>query len=144
MKTLRRLAVSTAVIMFAAPALAETVTVKLLGVEPRGGKVQVGVYTQEDFQKKPTYSTLADAPAKKGDITVTIQNVPPGTYAMSSMHDENGDFKMQQHPSGMPKEGWATINGDFLRGAPTFDDAKFTVVASRPVTITEMMHYSGR
>jgi hypothetical protein len=30
----------------------------------------------------------------------------------------------------MPAEGWAMLNADTLRAAPTFDQVKFTVAAS--------------
>jgi uncharacterized protein (DUF2141 family) len=144
MKLICRLAVIAGLAAFAAPAFAEDLTIKLLGVEARGGKVLVAVYTQAEFQKKPAYTAMADAPAKKGEVVVTIKNVAPGTYSFSALHDENGDMQMQRNPNGMPAEGWSAVNGDFLRGPPTFDDTKFVVAAGKPFSITEMMHYSGR
>ena len=144
MKLIRRLAVIAGLAAFAAPAFAEDLTIKLLGVEARGGKILVAVYTEAEFQKKPAYTALADAPAKKGEVVVTIKNVAPGTYSFSALHDENGDMKMKINPNGMPGEGWSAVNGDFLRGPPTFADTKFALAAGKPLTITEMMHYSGR
>jgi uncharacterized protein (DUF2141 family) len=144
MKLIRRLAVVAGLAALAAPAFAEDLTIKLLGVEARGGKILVAVYTQAEFQKKPAYTAMADAPAKKGDVTVTIKDVAPGTYSFSALHDENGDMKMKINPNGMPGEGWSAVNGDFLRGPPTFEDTKFTVAAGKTFSITEMMHYAGR
>jgi uncharacterized protein (DUF2141 family) len=143
-KLIRLAAIAAALAASAAPAFAEDLTIKLLGVEARGGKVLIAVYTQADFQKKPAYTAIADAPAKKGEVVVTIKDVAPGTYSFSALHDENGDMQMQRNPNGMPAEGWSAVNGDFLRGPPTFDDTKFVVVAGKPVSLTEMMHYSGR
>jgi uncharacterized protein (DUF2141 family) len=45
------------------------------------------------------------------------------------LHDEDSDGQMKMNGY-MPAEGWAMVNGDTLRGTPTFDQVKFTVAAS--------------
>jgi uncharacterized protein (DUF2141 family) len=140
----RHLVAAAIALSFAAPAFAEDVTVKLLGVEARGGRLMAALYTKEDYQKKPAFTAMAQAPDKKGDVVITFKNVIPGTYSMSVMHDEDSDGKMKARADGMPIEGWAVVNGDFLRAAPTFEDTKFEVVAGKPASITEMMHYGAK
>lgn len=65
------------------------------------------------------------------DITVTFLNLAPGTYAVSVLHDENNNKKMDSHWYGKPKEGVATSNNPRPKmRTPRWNEAKFDVPAS--------------
>lgn len=52
-------------------------------------------------------------------------NVPPGTYALSAIHDENNNKALDTNWIGIPKEGVGAsrdAKGSF--GPPKFDEAK--------------------
>ena len=126
-KTLSLAAV--AALSLAAPAMAGDVTVSLTGVEARGGVLLAALQTQGQFmQAAGAYGERIVDPAS-GVVRVTFRNVAPGDYALMVLHDEDGDSQMKLNGY-MPAEGWAMVNGDSLRGAPTFDQVKFTVAAS--------------
>ena len=126
--------------VLAAPAFAEDVTVTIAGVEARGGDVLVSLQTEADYlQPRGTYGARIAAPAKDGNVTVTLHDVEPGTYSVSVLHDENSDNQMKM-ANGMPAEGWSMKNADQLRAAPTFAQTSFTVAAA-PVSLNLQMIY---
>ena len=58
--------------------------------------------------------------------------VKPGTYAVSTFHDENSNGKLDTNLLGIPTEGVGASNnakGHF--GPPKFDDAKFRFEGGR-------------
>ncbi len=94
-----------------------------------GGVLLAALQTQGQFmQAAGAYGERIVDPAS-GVVRVTFRNVAPGDYALMVLHDEDGDSQMKLNGY-MPAEGWAMINGDALRGPPTFDLVKFTVSAS--------------
>ena len=126
-KTLSLAAV--AALSLAAPAMAEDVTVTLTGVQARGGVLLATLQTQGQFmQPAGAYGERIAGPAA-GVVRVRFRDVAPGDYALMVLHDEDSDGQMKLNGY-MPAEGWAMINGDALRGPPTFDLVKFTVSAS--------------
>jgi len=108
-------------------AQAADVQITLTGVEARGGQMLVTLQNREEFMSpKGRFSAKADV-RNAGTMTITFDDVPPGEYALSALHDENGDQQMQFAPSGMPAEGWAMHNGAALRAEPTFDAVKLRI-----------------
>ena len=119
----------------AAPAHAEDVTVTITGVTARGGEILIALQTKDEYlQPRGSYGVKAASPAATGTVTVTSPGVAPGTYSVSVLHDENMDGTMAMAANGMPKEGWAMLNGDKLRAAPTFDATSFAV-GNAPVVV---------
>lgn len=60
-----------------------------------------------------------------------FKDLPHGTFAVSVLHDENGNGKMDKNFVGMPKEGYsASNNPKKKRRAPTFDEAKFSLTSA--------------
>lgn len=125
----------------AAPALAEDVYVTINGVHARGGDILVALQTKDEYlQPRGSYGVKIVSPTKDGTVTVTIPDVAPGAYSLSVLHDEDKDGAMAMAANGMPKEGWAMINGETLRAAPTFDLTSFTMGAA-PANLTVGMIY---
>jgi uncharacterized protein (DUF2141 family) len=62
---------------------------------------------------------------------VTFKELPYGSFAVSILHDENGNGKMDKNFVGMPKEGYGASNNPKKKmRAPTFDEAKFALNSS--------------
>lgn len=125
--------------LIATPALAGPVTVTLQGVEARGGKLLVALQTEADFMKPGGFGQIVEAPPA-GPLTVTFDDVPAGDYALSALHDVDGDGQMDVSDQGIPVEGWAMTNGDSLRGPPVFDQVKVAIGADG-ATLTETIRY---
>lgn len=103
-----------------------TVTVTIENVLSDGGTILGGLHTAETFMKG-TGVANAMAPAQVGEVTLTFDNVEPGTFAIMVMHDAN-DNKQMDMENGMPKENYATSGEINPYGPPMFSDAKFEVI----------------
>lgn len=55
-----------------------------------------------------------------------FEDIPPGTYALAVVHDENMNGKLDTNVLGIPREGYGFSNdAKALLGAPTFSAASF-------------------
>ncbi len=53
-------------------------------------------------------------------------DIPPGTYALAVIHDENMDGKLETNWLGIPREGYGFSNdAKAMMGAPSFEAASF-------------------
>jgi len=72
--------------------------------------------------------------------TILFNGIAPGTYAVSLIHDENGNGKLDTR-LGIPREGVGFSRNPVVRfSAPKFGDASFPV-GDKPVTLTVRMKY---
>lgn len=63
--------------------------------------------------------------------TIIFKSVPPGSYAIAILHDENNNQKMDKNILGIPKEGYGfsnNVSGAF--GPPSYKKASFNHTAS--------------
>lgn len=107
-----------------------TLTVQINGLRNNAGKIGVTLYNKE--QGFPSSSTAA---FKHGTRIPTNQSaamvfydLPPGTYAVGILHDENNNMEMDYNFFGIPTEGFGISNNPkMVIKAPTFSEAKFEV-----------------
>jgi uncharacterized protein (DUF2141 family) len=115
-------------------AVAQRLVVRVENIKDDKGQIGVALYnTESDFMKKQFAGKFA--PAKKEGVEVVFENLPPGEYAVSIMHDSNANGKIDTNFMGIPKEGYGFSNnvmGSF--GPPSFEKAKFKL-ADKPVTL---------
>jgi uncharacterized protein (DUF2141 family) len=128
-----------AVAVLAGEALAGDVTVHVHGVQARHGELLLALQSRDQFmQHAMTAGDYARDP-KGGEQTFVLHNVPAGEYAISVLHDENGDHQMTFDSRGWPAEGWAISR--FGGGhKPTFEEASVTVPASGATFDLEMRY----
>lgn len=111
------------------------IEVIVLEVKDTTGLIRVGLFSDaESFLKKPFLGQVVKAAA--GKVVVVFENVPHGNYALSTIHDENRNGKLDSNLFGMPKEGFGFSHdamGSF--GPPSFDKAKFTVSSSLTIRL---------
>ena len=68
-------------------------------------------------------------------------DIPPGTYALAVIHDENMDGKLDTNWLGVPKEGYGFSNdAKALLGAPSFSAARF-IYEGQDLELTIRLHY---
>jgi len=104
-----------------------TITVTIENVLSDGGTILGGLHTTDTFMKSQGVSSAME-PAKAGEVTLTFENVEPGTYAIMIMHDANDNKQMDMDPAtGIPQESYGTSGTMNLYGPPTFADAQFEV-----------------
>jgi uncharacterized protein (DUF2141 family) len=101
------------------------VTVK--GIKGKQGNIRVGLFNDEEkFLKSAWKGQVVKATTES--ITVVFENVPNGVYALSVIHDENQNEKLDSNLIGIPTEGFGFSNnvmGSF--GPPGFEKASFVV-----------------
>ncbi len=118
---------------------AQTLTVELSGVQPRGGVLYVSVQTESEFmQNSGTAGSRIENP--EPGRHVFEYDVPAGRYAVSIWHDDDNDGVFDMNEYGLPADGWAMHRGMQLRGAPTFQDISLDV-GPGGATVSESMTY---
>ncbi len=69
---------------------------------------------------------------RDGKASTTFRNLPYGSYAVKTFHDENSNGKLDTNFVGFPKEGFGFSNdamGKF--GPPTFEQARFDLAVEK-------------
>ena len=64
---------------------------------------------------------------RRTEARCDFEDIPPGTYALAVIHDENMNGKLDTNWLGIPKEGYGFSNdAKALLGAPSFSAASFS------------------
>jgi|TARA_B110000971_G_scaffold220585_1_gene264599 uncharacterized protein (DUF2141 family) len=110
-------------------------TINIAGLSSDKGSLLVGVYnTKESFLKKPFESDIIKIINKKSIIT--FKNIPKGAYAVSFIHDENDNKKLDTNFIGIPKEDFGcSNNAQGFMGPPKYEDAKFQLTENKTINI---------
>lgn len=103
-----------------------SITVTIENVLNSNGKILAGLHTAETFMKGQGIDGYMND-AKTGEMTITFENVTPGIYAVSVLHDENNNMAMDFEANGMPKENYGMSGNVMQMGPPTFEEVKFEV-----------------
>lgn len=131
-----------------APAPAQSacpgIHVKILNIRNSIGSVACALF--ESPQGFPTEYLLSATNVmiikiRKAQARCDFEDIPPGTYAMAVIHDENLNGKLDTNWIGIPTEGYGfSNNAKGVLGAPSFSDASFTY-DGRNVEMTMSLHY---
>ncbi len=103
-----------------------TVTVTIPNLTNNDGAASASLYTEGTFMKAAPLETQSATPENK-TVTLVFENVKPGEYGIITLHDMNGNNRMDFNANGMPKEDYGISGGSTSFGPPTWNDAKFTV-----------------
>ena len=88
----------------------------------------------ETWLEDPGWLATAKAKPEDGVATCVFPAVPPGTYAVTFLHDVNDNGDMDSNLLGLPKEPWGmTRDPSILLGPPPFEKAAFVHPAAEPV-----------
>lgn len=127
---------SALILIVSATLLAQTkleVTVK--NIKEITGTVRIGLFTSEkDFLKTAQEGKIIKATAE--EVTVVFENLTPGDYAISAIHDKNENGELDSNFMGIPNEPYGFSNnvmGTF--GPPSFEKAKFSLPATKTTVI---------
>ncbi|MCA9713882.1 MAG: DUF2141 domain-containing protein [Myxococcales bacterium] len=125
-----------------APATA-TVVVNMVHFRSSNGQALVSLYNGgSGFPGKPERAYQSVVTKITGRVSQHVfSGLPPGDYALSVAHDENGNNKLDTNFLGIPKEGVGVSNNTRRMGPPRYREAKFTVAAGAQVTQTIELFY---
>lgn len=107
-----------------------TLTVSVEGLRNSDGNVLLSLYKDGDGFPDNSAKAVASKgkPANGGTVTFTFENLSPGKYAISGIHDENDNKEMDTNMLGIPKEGIAISNiNKKIMSSPSYKDAAFEV-----------------
>jgi len=103
------------------------IEVTVTNIKDAKGNIRVGLFNSEgDFLEKVVDGKVVKSTGT--EVTVVFENLKPGEYAVSVIHDENENGELDKNFIGIPKEGFGFGNnamGSF--GPPGFKDAKVRV-----------------
>lgn len=116
------------------PSRAANLTVVIEGLRSHNGILQVALFENgkgfpHDSDRAVARRSIDLRKQPEGQSpSVTFESLPPGTFAVSVLHDEDGDGKLKTSWLGKPKEGIGTSNNPpLLKGPPKFESAAFHV-----------------
>jgi uncharacterized protein (DUF2141 family) len=112
-----------------------TLTIEISGLKSNKGTVITGIYnSQIGFLKKQYKSDVSKIKNKKA--TIVFKNLTFGEYAVSFIHDENKNNKMDTNFFGIPIEDYGcSNNAKGFMGPPKYKDAKFLLTRSKTIQI---------
>ena len=139
--TLLAFALSLTLYSFAKPN-AETfsLTVDVKNLRNEKGVVQFALYNKdgsipdEDFEN---YYKIVKGEIVNGSSTITIENIPSGKYAVSILHDENKNGKIDKGFI-LPIEGigFSNFQSIGLTNRPNFSKASFELKENKTIDVT--------
>ena len=152
-----RTALALALVLLATPVVADdaadglkaipakgTVVVEATGMKNDTGQVMVLVFDSDDTWMggpKKTFK-IANGVIKGGRSIVRMENMPPGTYGVLVIHDENKDDDLETTWYGKPTEGvGASRNAHHHDTPPKFKRSKFTLGADGGVMTSIKIAY---
>ena len=133
-----------ALTVMAGAAQAASVRVSLTGVQPRGGHVLAALQTRAQFMKPASTAHVRLAGDASGQVRFVLADVAPGDYALSVLHDVDGDGRMTMDAQGRPAECWTMPHAASLRAVPTFDEVRVHVPAKGVALTLPMIYPAAR
>lgn len=120
-----------------------TIQVNITGLRSDKGQVILLLFHQgKGFPGDPANAIAMQRAEMQADRAIaTFAEIPFGTYAVSVLHDENANAKMDTNFLGLPKEGWGTsLNPKPRLRAPKFDESKFQFSSPAQAVQIEMLY----
>ena len=110
-------------------------TINISGLNSDKGTLLIGLYNnKETFLKKHFKGDVVKIKDKKS--LVIFKDLPKGEYAVSFIHDENSNNKMDTNFMKIPKEDYGcSNNARGFMGPPKYKDAKFQLIANKTIEI---------
>jgi uncharacterized protein (DUF2141 family) len=124
-------------------ALAADLIVTVSDIRNSTGSIYIAVFDSDStFMKPQQWKASSRANAHKGQVQFVFHDLPAGTYAVSTFHDENGNGKLDQNDLGVPIEGYGFSNdAQGTSGPPKFPQAAFNFDGKADKSITCSLNY---
>jgi uncharacterized protein (DUF2141 family) len=117
------------------PAAAAELVVRVSGIQSARGQIGCGLHAASaGFPMDDAQARQLWLPADPKGVECRYADLPEGVYAVSVMHDLNGNRKVDANLFGIPTEPWGVSNNarPNLR-APRWDEARFKLDAQPAV-----------
>ncbi|MCZ8235935.1 MAG: DUF2141 domain-containing protein [Inhella sp.] len=81
-------------------------------------------------------------PIAGAQTSCVFDDLPPGTYAVAVVHDENGNGRLDKNFLGIPNEGYGVSNNrTYAASSPKWDESRFSVKAGEPLALRVALRY---
>lgn len=120
------------------------IEIRITGLRSTKGKVSVNLFNGKDgFPDDPLKSfgwkTVKIVP---DTVVIVFEDLPFGNYAVSVLHDENSNGKMEKNFLGIPKEGFAFSNNCTPKMmSPSFGEAMVNLNKKLLKSELRMLYY---
>ncbi|MDT0554423.1 DUF2141 domain-containing protein [Patiriisocius hiemis] len=115
------------------------IDVSITNIKSNEGTLKVGLYNSEATFLATTFISKNSA-IENNRVIVTFEDVPDGTYAISTFHDEDNNGKLNMMMGMIPSEDYACSNGaKGFFGPPKWKDASFEINNDESKSITIKM-----
>jgi uncharacterized protein (DUF2141 family) len=118
--------------------------VKVLNIQNRNGTVDCALFdSPAGFPREFLHSAQNVMVIKIRNTAARcdFEAIPPGTYALAVIHDENSNGKLDTNVLGIPTEGYGfSNNAKALIGTPSFSAAAFAY-NGQTLDMTISLHY---
>lgn len=107
-----------------------TLEVKIENARNNKGYLLASLYnSRTGYPDDPTVAfRLERIKAGSDDNQFSFKDIPPGTYALAILHDENNNGELDTNILGIPGEGYGSSNNvQKMFRAPNFEESKFQV-----------------
>ena len=140
-----KIKISIIILLFYSFAFSQTgkISVQITGFKNNTGLVHVVLFNQsKGFPTEYEYGLISRSlPIDTSFISITFDSLYYGEYALSILHDENQNEKMDTNFLGMPKEGYGVSNNvNPIIHHPRFNKALFSLKKPQE-TIKIILHY---
>jgi uncharacterized protein (DUF2141 family) len=119
--------------------------IKLQGIQPRPGDLKIAVYQGNANWMQPDKAVIRTRIVRDGSNQQSISlQLEPGEYAISIVHDENDNNRMDMSwfPYPRPGEGVGVSNNVEGVGPPDYDDAHFEFKQDGQTITIKMRYYN--
>ena len=108
---------------------AANLTIHIGGLRNTRGTIRLSLYDRaETFLEAGGRIARLKEPVTTNPMRVSFTGLPPGTYAVTVVHDENDNGKLDRNLLGIPREGYGFSNDAPVGlGPPSFAKAAVTL-----------------
>lgn len=118
---------------------AQTLTTKFSNIRNNKGVFRVGFFTDEESYKSGDpkfYLSVSKDSISGGEMTLSFDSIPTGTYGIVVLDDENSNDKTDYYFYVLPKEGFGLSNYRITEvRIPKFEDFRFEFLSDQVVHI---------
>lgn len=106
------------------------------------GSLRFSVFSKADgFLKDDSKAAARGVVRANGGDRFVEFRLPPGTYAVAILHDENDNGRLDTNFFGIPKEGYGVSNNPKPRfRAPKFKEATFALPAEGKTALVSLQY----
>lgn len=117
---------------------------KILNIKNSTGTVACALFESPEgfpYEYLRSATNVMVVKIREAQARCDFEDIPPGTYAMAVVHDENMNGKLDANWLGVPSEGYGFSNdASGVLGPPSFSAASFKYDGQN-VDLTMTLHY---